>query len=128
MNEQSPAEALPEIIQDWADIAFAVLTKRGRLAEDAARTLANEIAVEITGEYGGRTFYLAKCAMLRLDRRDRMILDEFNGHNHALLAKKHSVSERHIRRLIGRMEALETRKRQVPLFPSEPPPAAPNRR
>lgn len=124
MMEQEP---LPDLVQDWADIAESVITKN---QSDPPKKLASKIAIAITEEYGGRSFYLAKCLMMKLDRRDSEILEAYHvgplKGDYAGLAKLHNVSERHIRRLINRSIRLDVMKRQMPLLPE--PENQPNRR
>ncbi len=127
MNHEVTEEKLPELVQDWADIAEQVISKNPSKPPKAVGKL---IALAITEEYGGRGFYLAKCLMLKLDRRDSEILQSFHlgplKGDYVGLARAHGVSERHVRRIIRRAIRLEVMKRQMPLLPE--PEAQPNRR
>lgn len=117
MNQrESPAEQLPELVRDWGDIVAQVATECG-VSPEVARSLGEAAALRIAGEYGGRHFYLAQCMMVRLDRRDRAILDEFTGNNYEALAAKHGRSERHIRRLVKRATFVDLLQRQGDMFP-----------
>lgn len=130
-DRQKPSESLPELVQDWADIAYEVLTKEGGIPADRARLLADQCAFRIAEEHGGRSLYLAKCAVLKLHRqlnqRDQAIMADFNGHNFLQLAQKHQVTDRHVRRLVKRSLAIDLKKRQTALFPNDPG-SIPNRR
>ena len=54
---------------------------------------------EILEIHGGREHYIRK--RTDIDRRRRKIIALFNGANYKALAKKFSLSVRHIRRIIG---------------------------
>lgn len=114
----SPAEKLPELVQDWADIVAQVAGELG-LTPAQAEQLGKAAALRITDEYGGRNFYLAQCMSLRLDQRDTKILADFNGHNYEELAKRYSKSVRQIRRLVARAKAVDLLTRQGDFFPEE---------
>lgn len=126
MNEHvTPAERLPELVQDWADIVAEVAAEHG-LVGDAARALGAAVALRLTDEYGGRNFYLAQCMSLRLSQRDQEILAAFNGHNYEELATRFKKSSRHIRRLVRRAKAADLLTRQGDFFPEDR--ALPSRR
>lgn len=126
MNEHlTPAERLPELVQDWADIVAQVAAEYG-LAPDAARALGAAAALRLTDEYGGRNFYLAQCMSLRLSQRDQEILAAFNGRNYDELASTFKKSVRHIRRLVRRAKAADLLTRQGDFFPEGR--SVPNRR
>ena len=54
---------------------------------------------EILEIYGGHDHYIRKTT--DIDRRRRKIVELFNGANYKTLAKRFSLSVRHIRRIIG---------------------------
>jgi hypothetical protein len=68
------------------------------------RILANLIGVEnailIGKEFGGINLYIPKLDNAVTKARDREILVEFNGCNYADLARKHHLSDVHIRDII----------------------------
>lgn len=77
---------------------------------------AAQIAVDTLREiYGGDQPYIPKDDE-RLDKRDWEIWQEFNGTNHAALAKKHGLTERQIYNRIAIIRPIAQARMQGNLF------------
>lgn len=116
-------DALPGVLQEWADIvAGAVQDHAQELDPALAARAAREAVMRIAEEFGGTSTstYLNKGhtarLAVRLDARDREILEKFNGRNFAELSREYRLAERHIRRLVKRAAAIETARRQNDMF------------
>nr|DAP14017.1 MAG TPA: Mor transcription activator family [Caudoviricetes sp.] len=72
---------------------------------DAYRAIAEAIGIEnllkLAQCVGGTTFYMPKAESLVRPVRDERIKAEFNGWNHAALARKYDVTERWVRQICG---------------------------
>lgn len=81
-----------------------------------------ENALIIGREMGGTQIYLPKLnieqLVLRLDV-DRKIVEEFNGHNHAELARKYKMADRTIYKILERETALMRERNAHNTYPSE---------
>ncbi len=75
------------------------------IPEGIYREIAEEIGVtnfiKLAELVGGSTFYIPKSESFLRPVRDLRIKQEFNGYNHAELAKKYNLSERWIREICG---------------------------
>lgn len=69
------------------------------------KNIAEEIGVinfiKLAELVGGSTFYIPKSESFFRPVRDLRIKQDFNGYNHAELAKKYNLSERWIREICG---------------------------
>lgn len=75
------------------------------IPEGIYREIAEEIGVinfiKLAELVGGATIYIPKSESFLRPVRDLRIKKEFNGYNHAELAKKYNLSERWIREICG---------------------------
>jgi len=78
-----PIESLSEELQVVAEIAGC------------------EACLRLCARLGGMTVYLPKIERVVRDRRNKMILHEFDGANYRKLANKYRVSETQIRKIIS---------------------------
>lgn len=116
-------DALPGVLQEWADIVAGAVLDHFQEADPAhVARAAREAIMRIAEDFGGTSTstYLNKGHVarraIRLDARDREILEAFNGHNYAELCRKYKLADRHIRRLVKRAQAVETARRQDDMF------------
>lgn len=121
---QSPADdeldPLPGVLENWSHIvAGAVADFVPGVAAELALRAGREAVMRLSEEYGGASAhtYLNKAQSIRLDARDREILAKFNGRNFTALGLEYRLSDRHIRRLVKRAEAIEKARRQDDMFP-----------
>ena len=72
---------------------------------DDYRPIAEAIGIENLAKLakivGGTTFYMPKLESFTRPVRDERIKSEFNGYNHAELARKYDVTERWVRKICG---------------------------
>ncbi|MEF2968342.1 Mor transcription activator family protein [Paenibacillus sp. M1] len=72
---------------------------------DAYREFAELIGVigfyKLAQAFGGSTIYIPKADTILRPARDHHIKQEFNGYNHAELARKYDLTEKWIREICG---------------------------
>lgn len=100
----------PEILADLAGLALA--RAREYLSADQAETLAFALAEDVRLKYAGLLLYVPKGDAYERHHRNAAIWREFNGHNHAQLARKYRVGISVVYDVI----AAERAKRQANLF------------
>ena len=111
---------------DWRTIATVLFISLRAPAElsglaDARRAqLALQMTDALRAEIGGTQPYLSKGVRFDLSLRDRQILDEFNGRNHDMLARKYDLTPRQIYSILDEQLRLERARRQGTL-PLDPP-------
>lgn len=113
MSSQFRSKA-PEFLADLLDHATAILVDAGIDADIAAR-VAEELSDRMRKHWGGQQIYFPMGMCLELSERDLQIWHEFNGTNHASLARKHRVSLQHIYRIIRAVRSQEVALRQKSL-------------
>jgi Mor family transcriptional regulator len=121
-QQTTTQETLPGVLQEWAEIARDTVVDLLQVDGETAARVGREIALRIAEDFGSEQFYLTKAVTYRLDARDREIWNEFTGRNFRELARKHRVSERHVRRLVRRARAIETNRNQGQMFGAAEPP------
>ena len=100
----------PEILADLAGLALA--RAREYLPDELAAALAFRLAEDVRHKYAGLLIYVPKGDAYERSRRNSAIWREFNGRNHAQLARKHGVGLS----VIYEVVAAERARRQAPLF------------
>lgn len=72
---------------------------------DIADQLGCAIADHLAQNWGGQNFTFPMDFHYKISRRDQQIYDDFDGHNHARLAKQYGMSVRGIYKVISRVRA-----------------------
>jgi len=101
----------------------AELQDKGDMQEKAANDTALEIVDHIRKTYGGETLYFPKGQELDATLRHHSIYKEFNGKNHASLAKKYGVSTQWVYAVIKEIDKRLKTKVQPDMFTAEAPPS-----
>lgn len=84
-------ENFPEVITElYAHTKKTLIAHQ--LNEDAADQIAIELAEHICQKWGGEPIYIPKGNSIKIARRNKKILAEFNGNNHSELCKRYNVS------------------------------------
>lgn len=76
--------------------------------------MARTVCVQVTHaaqEIGGRQIYISR-GVSDLSERDRAICGEFNGRNHAALAKKYDLTEMRVRQILEAFQKEDYARRQ----------------
>lgn len=105
----------PEFLADMIQNLRVLLEANG-VKPGEAHDMALECAREQAKHWGGQLLYFPMGDALNRDARDVAIYNDFNGHNHAELAQKYETSVQWIYRIIGRITAAESDRRQGKLF------------
>ncbi len=101
----------PEVVADLAAKFTELFQERGI---DKAQELGWDAAILVNTELAGQQAYFPRRHLV--SQRDRQIYREFNGTNHAYLAKKHDMTERQIYNIVARIRQEEFERNQLGLF------------
>lgn len=104
-----------ELLDDVSAHAMDILRDHGidtELAEQCGVALAEHLAEH----WGGQLINFPKNFLYKLAQRDMVIYSEFNGRNHAELAKRYKMSVRGIYKLIARAQKRVIAEKQPNLF------------
>ncbi len=107
-----------ELLSDLANRITQLLQEH--IGEDRAADIGQAVAEDMAQHWGGQLVYFPKGKFLILSKRDRHIYAEFNGRNHADLARKYDVSVQHIYRIIKIMTRRDLDERHDDLFADHP--------
>ena len=105
----------PEFLADLIQSLRESLEASG-IAPGQAHDMANECAIQQCKRWGGQLIYFPKAESLNRDARDLAIYNDFTGHNQPELAQKYDTSVQWIYRILARVTAAETDRRQGRLF------------
>lgn len=86
------------------------------IPNDKAEYCALAIANHMADHWGGLLIYFPKDDVFRIASRDIDIYNEFNGTNHAELARKYDICQRTVYKIITKMRAQLNTKNQPDLF------------
>ncbi len=101
----------PEVIVDLA-AKFTELFEKNGIAE--SKKLGWDTAILVNTELAGQQAYFPRRHLV--SQRDRQIYREYNGTNHAALAKKYDMTERQIYNIVARIRQEEFERNQLGLF------------
>lgn len=104
-----------ELLSDLATHTAAIVQEYG-LEADVAEQVGAALADFVADHWGGQIITIPKDHAFRLSQRDRLILGEFNGANHAELARRYKMAERSIYKLLARAIRRERDLMQGQLF------------
>jgi Mor family transcriptional regulator len=109
----------PELLVDLAvhvaETIKELFPENAGRAEEIGQTVVDKMAAH----WGGQNIYFPMGLSYRLSRRDLKIYEEFNGTNHAYLARKHHVSLVWVYKIVKAVHAAEIARRQGGLFGDE---------
>lgn len=80
----------PEVLADLADLIHCRL--RDLLPPTVAADLAHGLVEDVRLKWGGGLIYIPQGARFERQQRDAAIWREFNGRNHADLARRHGLT------------------------------------
>lgn len=84
-----------------------------------AEVIGMEAYIKLSKAFGGDdSLYVAKYDKLENIKRNKQIIDEFNGYNYQVLAEKHNLSVRMVREIIADFNR-KPLKGQLSLFKDE---------
>lgn len=108
-------DTYPELLADLAEQLALKLREHGIESEKAAE--AGFFAADyVRTHWGGQKIYLLKGVQYEFHMRDMKIFEQFDGHNHAELAKEYNLTEVRIYQIVKAVKAELIRKRQGALF------------
>lgn len=90
--------------------------KKLELQEEEAISISTDVTNAVISNWAGQQIYVPFNLRVQLSKRDISIYHEFNGRNHADLAKKYNLSVARIYRIIDNVRKDEIARRQIPLF------------
>lgn len=109
-------ERIPELIADLEDHLTACLLREVSMDHAQAALIARKAARHVTNNWGGQIIYIPKNHGSQLSERDRKIWQEFNGKNHAALARKYHLTVQQVYNIIRSQGARERAKNQSDMF------------
>lgn len=110
---------MPELLLDLADRTARILQERIDIDQDLAAHVASELARNIAQSWGGQTIYVPQGLGMFAHERDELIYREFNGTNHAELARKYKISMQWVYSIVKKMRAMKFKQMQPGLFAEE---------
>lgn len=105
-----------ELLSDLADMIANRLESRS-IPESEARHIAESIAMDMAGHWGGQLIYFPKGTHIILSKRDQEIYARFTGNNHKDLAREYNVCVQRIYTIIKIMTCRDLDDRHGDLFP-----------
>ena len=81
-----------------------------------AHIISRKISQYLSHHWGGQLLYIPKNHGGQLDERDKQIYADFNGSNHAALAKKYDLAVQQIYKIIKIARQYDLTQRQQGLF------------
>lgn len=81
-----------------------------------AHIISRKISHYLSHHWGGQLLYIPKNHGGQLDERDKQIYADFNGSNHAALAKKYDLAVQQIYKIIKIARQYDLTQRQQGLF------------
>ena len=93
-------ERVPELVTDLEDQMAACLMSELVIDRKKALEISKKVARHITDNWGGQLLYIPKNHMGKLSERDLNIYTQFNGKNHAALAKKFNLTVQQIYKIV----------------------------
>lgn len=100
-RDSSMAIRRNEFLTDLQAVATAYLAKH--VSESEAELVASSLTNHLVDYWGGQQINFPKDYHWKLSQRDAELYAAFNGYNYADLAKRYSIHERSVRRLINRI-------------------------
>lgn len=110
---------MPELLKDLADKTAKILQDRIEIDPDLAAHVGSELARSIAESWGGQTVYVPQALGMFAHERDERIYSEFNGTNHAELARKYQISMQWVYSIVKKMRAIKFKQMQPSLFAEE---------
>jgi len=115
LTEKHPGRQGLEALLEIARVVQEQLQSDG-FDDSKARDIALKASEKVRQLYGGSEVYIPKGVALIINDRDWQIWREFDGANHAELARKYDTTPRHIYRIVARCREEDFLKRQGNLF------------
>lgn len=112
-------ERIPELVTDLEDQMAACLMRDLLIERQQAKEISKKVARHITNNWGGQLIYIPKNTLGQLSERDLEIWAQFNGRNHAALAKKFNLTVQQIYKIVKEASERERAKNQADLFGDE---------
>lgn len=115
MTLQPDRSKYPELLADLAEQVALKLVALGVSAEKAAE-IGWGVAEHIRVHWSGQSTYIPKGVEYDLSLRDLQIAREFNGRNHAALARQYGLTEMRIYQILKAARAAALKAAQNTLF------------
>lgn len=107
---------VPELVADLEDQAVACLMSVLPIKRQQAVEVSKKLSHHLTSNWGGQLIYFPKNLLGRVSERDMQIYKEFDGKNHAGLARKYGLTVQHVYRIVKEVGLAERAKNQGDLF------------
>lgn len=107
---------MPELLNELAEKTAKILRDRVDIDKDLAAHVGAELARNLAETWGGQTVYIPQGMGMYIHERDEQIFSEFNGTNHAELARKYKISMQWVYSIVKKMRAAKFEQMQPSLF------------
>lgn len=103
------------LLTDLSQMVSSILVELLGIEKELADHAGQETAIRMAGHWGGQLIYFPHGNFEQSDR-DKQIWAEFNGNNHAELARKYKVSIQWIYKIVKAQRQADLARRQGGLF------------
>lgn len=119
-DPDTPLREPPETLAALRDLVAHTLRRTVGMDDELAAHVGHEVMYAFAQHWGGDAVYIPKADTLQRYDRDLRIWADFNGRNHAELARKYRISKVWVYAIVRRMRAMDTDRRQGRLFSALP--------
>lgn len=116
---KKPRTKRPELLDYLAQIITKTLIDLVEMDKEISEHLATDIVNQVAKNWGGQLLYIPQGLSLKICARDREIWNDFDGSNHAVLAKKYNTSVQWLYKIIKNQRAANRNNGQSLLFPED---------
>ena len=105
-----------ELLESLAEQTGRILQEILGVDEETSKHVGQEVANHMSTTWGGQNVYSPKGVSISISKRHYEIYADFNGHNHAELAKQYGFSMTWIYKVVRLVRTEELARRQGRLF------------
>ena len=108
---------VPELVADLEAQAVAcLLSVCPMIDHQSATVISKQLSRHLSDNWGGQLIYFPQNHGGKLDERDKQIYEEFDGRNHAYLARKYNLAIQQIYKIVKTVGQYELANRQGSLL------------
>lgn len=116
MKQTTSNAEMPELLSDLAEKTAEILRESIEIDPVTASHIGVKLARSIADKWKKQLVYIPEGLGMYIHERDLQIYKEFNGSNHAELARKYKISMQWVYSIIKKIQAIKMREVQPELF------------
>lgn len=116
MKQPTSNAEMPELLSDLAEKTAEILRESIEIDPATASHIGVKLARSIAEKWKKQLVYIPEGLGMYIHERDLQIYKEFNGSNHAELARKYKISMQWVYAIVKKMQAIRAREVQPELF------------